>query len=99
MVSVARHEIVCTRQFPPGARPDHARIVEVGLRGEATRRSLREVVGWIERGEHEVYMTDPSTGQPAEVALCRCPGATWTHIKTWPNATRDDNLDSLPRCP
>lgn len=96
---MGRYQIVCTRQWPPNEPPDHARIVEVGLPGGDRLYRVDDIVTWIDRREHEFYTVDPYTGLAVGVVTCHCAGGTRQHIKTKPNQTKRDNLDSLPRCP
>jgi hypothetical protein len=56
-----------------------------------------EALDWMDRGSATFSVKDPHTGLSVAVQPCAC-GTGPKHIKTKPNKTKADNLDSLPYC-
>lgn len=96
-----RYRIVCTAQEPAWEDHEHAAIKEVGTGTEpkkATRRwTVQEVVSAID-DNHTFYTKGTRTGQEAEVNKVRCTKCGAYRIRSAPDATEDNNLDSLRRC-
>ncbi len=100
---MAKLRVVCTEQVPQRRHADEARIVAVGTNEQggavATNRwSVPVVVAAIDSG-HEFYTYGEQSRKVARVVKywCSLCGGTW-HIKSTPDATTDNNLDSLRFC-
>lgn len=95
------HRIVCTEQEPFGNSPKHAHIVAVGTgasSSKATERwTLAQVIQAIDGGTR-FYTTGESSGKTAEVEKWWCGLCGRTHIRSSPDAVKDNNLDSLRYC-
>lgn len=96
-----RYRIVCTTQEPAWKDHEHAAIDEVGTGTDSDKWSERwtvdEVVNAIEDGD-TFYTKGTRTGKQAEVKRFRCTTCDADRIRSAPDASTDNNLDSLPRC-
>lgn len=95
MIHIASYEIVRTSQYPRGNPPEHSRIVEVEVAG-GERFKVAPVVAWIDRNEHQFWVRDPDTRKLVQVETYYDTNLSRRHIRTRPNSTTKDNLDSLP---
>lgn len=97
---MAQYRIVCTTQEPASLPNDRAHIVAVGT-GASTGYDrywqLYEVLAAMDQGD-SFYTYGETSKQVALVEKYVCPWCSRTHIRTKPDATQDNNLDSLPRC-
>lgn len=98
---MASYRVICTVQVPVSQPTTHAHIVEVGT-GETPQRysrkwKLAEVIQAIRSG-HIFYTVGPRSGKTARVQIVACPSCRREIIRSAPDATTDNNLDSLPRC-
>ena len=98
---MASHRIVCTEQVPVTEPTTHAHIVAVGTGDDpesATRHwTLDQVLVAMDRGD--IFFTrGKSTGMVARVEKYTCARCWRTFIRSTPDATTDNNLDSLRRC-
>lgn len=92
---MADYQIVAVRHDPPGHPRDHTRIVQVKTREGLVMPVRPDVVNYIERGTHRFWVNDPDTNELVLVETYQLhPGVR--HIRTKPNSTKKDNLDSLP---
>ena len=98
---MATFRIVCTEQQPANQPPSHAHIVAVGLgndpNNETQRMTLTEVVNAIDFG-HEFFTQGVQTAKTARVEKFWCQYCRQYHIRSSPDATRDNNLDYLRYC-
>jgi hypothetical protein len=98
---VTAYQIVCTVQEPPAAHPLQAHIVAVGVGPDPKLAEnifqLGQVLEAMDKG-HSFYTTSPSTGKQARVEKFTCSNCTRTHIRSSPDALKDNNLDSLRYC-
>lgn len=98
---MARYRIVCTIQQPSQLPNDRAHIVAVGTGSSASNYDkywlLSEVLEAMENND-EFYTVGEQSGKTASVDKYTCPWCTQTHIRSSPDAVKDNNLDSLPRC-
>lgn len=96
-----RYRIVCTTQEPAWQGHEHASIKEVGTGQDPNkaekRWTVQEVVDAIGRGD-TFYTKGPRSGKVAEVHTVRCTRCSAHRIRSAPDATTDNNLDSLRRC-
>lgn len=96
-----RYRIVCTTQEPAWEDHEHAAIDEVGTGTDPNRWSKRwtvaEVVAAIDGGD-TFYTKGTRTGKEAEVNKFHCTRCDAERIRSAPDATTDNNLDSLRRC-
>ena len=83
----------------PSAPRSHARIVSVGIRGQADRYDVESVARWIRSGEHSFYTTNTRGEHPRMTEVCPCANRTRPHIRSVPDAHTDNNLESQPGCP
>ena len=99
---MATYRVVCTEREAANAHPYVGRILAIGANDEggtgATSRWLvREVVTALDAG-HVFYTHGEQSGKTARVVKYWCtPCAQW-HIRSTPDAVRDDNLDDLRAC-
>ena len=101
---MARYRIICTTQQPPQLPNDRAHIVAVGTITPSSTAStyskyweLSEVLKAMDSGD-TFYTLGKQSGKTAEVEKYTCPWCTRTHIRSTPDAVKDNNLDNLPRC-
>jgi hypothetical protein len=93
------YRIICTNQEPVYLPNSHAHIVAVGTGTDPAhydrKWTLVEVLAAM--AFNRFYTVSPSTGAVALVrrADCVCGRPI---IKSAPDAVKDNNLDSLPRC-
>jgi hypothetical protein len=99
---MASYRIVCTEQVPAHPHP-YGKIVAVGTNAEggahATERlSVADVVGRMNDG-HSFYTRGLQSDKIAAVVKywCSACGGEW-HIKSAPDAVKDNNLDELRVC-
>jgi len=97
---MASYRIVCTDQLPVHQPTTHAHIVSVGTGDDPKKANdkwtLGQVIGALANG-HSFYTMD-SQGNKTYVETCICSYCNKQHIRSKPNATTSDNLDSLRRC-
>ena len=95
------YRIVCTEQEPAQNPPRFAHIVAVGLGNNPDkadqRLTLSQVIQKIDSGDR-FYTQGLKTGEIAWVEKYRCPHCGKYHIRSSPDATTDNNLDSLRYC-
>ena len=100
---MTEYHIVCTDQQPVNEPTSHAHIVAVGVDtdndGYADKRHiLQTVIDNIDGRSIRYYTIGNVTGKPAYVEVVPCHKCNHKIIKTLPDDTRDNNLDSLRRC-
>ncbi|MGE5595937.1 MAG: DUF3892 domain-containing protein [Hyphomicrobiales bacterium] len=96
---MANYRIVCTNQEPTGAPHTAAHIVSVGTgdsSGYSRTWSVLQVYQAMNLGDG-FYTLGQQTGKRARVRQWRCSCGRNT-LKSEPDATYDNNLDSLPSC-
>ena len=80
---------------------DRAHIVAVGTGSSASTYDqywlLKEVLKAMDAGD-EFYTFGETSLQRAEVEKYKCADYSETHIRSTPDAVKDNNLDSLPGC-
>lgn len=95
------YRIVCTEQEPAPNPPQHAHIVAVGVGNDpdaANKRfTLAEVLSMMDTGDN-FYTVGTRTGKSAWVEKYWCSHCSRHHIRSSPDATTDNNLDSLRYC-
>ena len=98
---MATYRIVCTEQQPASQPPNHAHIVAVGVGADPNSASeqliLNQVITAIDQGHH-FYTQGVATGKIAQVEKYYCTYCRQYHIRSSPDATRDNNLDNLRYC-
>jgi hypothetical protein len=101
---MARYRIICTTQQPSQLPNDRAHVVAVGAITPGSTTStyskywqLSEVLLAMTTGD-EFYTFGEQSGKTASVEKYTCPWCGKTHIKSSPDAVKDNNLDNLPRC-
>ena len=101
---MAQYRIICTTQQPAQLPNDRAHIVAVGTIDPGSTSStyskywqLGEVLKAMD-AKDEFYTLGEQSGKTAAVDKYVCPFCTQTHIRSAPDATKDNNLDNLPRC-
>ena len=98
---MATYRIICTNQVPVDEPTTHAHIVAVGTGDDpeappTKRWTLQEVIDAIEDGDD--FYTEDSEGNRADVDVIACPACDHEIIRTGPDDSTDNNLDSLPIC-
>ncbi len=95
------YRIVCTEQQPASQPPTHAHIVAVGVGDNpdsaTTRFSLTEVIRKMDTGDR-FYTKGTQSGKVASVEKYVCTYCRQYHIRSSPDAVKDNNLDSLRYC-
>lgn len=95
------YRIVCTKQEPVSQPPSHAHIVAVGIGNDPSRATerltLAEVIKKMKEG-HRFYTYGSRTGKSAWVESYYCNSCKREHIRSKPDSTTDNNLDSLRYC-
>ncbi len=98
---MATYRITCTQQVPVTEPTTHAHIVAVGTgltaQSYSRRWTLNEVLAAMDRGD-VFYTTGEQSGRTAYVEKYVCTLCRRTYIRSNPDAVKDNNLDSLPRC-
>jgi hypothetical protein len=98
---MSTYRIVCTEQQPASQPPNHAHIVAIGTGTDpdkaSQRLTLAEVIQMIDKGD-KFYTTGQKTGKTAWVEKFLCTHCRQYHIRSTPDATTDNNLDSLRYC-
>ena len=101
---MARYRIICTTQQPAQLPNDRAHIVAVGTIDPGSTAStyskywvLSEVLKAMDSGD-TFYTFGEVSGKTASVEKYKCPWCAQTHIRSSPDAVKDNNLDNLPRC-
>ena len=98
---MARYRIICTTQQPAQLPNDRAHIVAVGTGSSASNPEkywlLNEVLAAMDKGD-TFYTLGETSGKTASVEKYKCPWCSLTHIRSSPDAVKDNNLDNLPRC-
>ena len=98
---MARYRITCTTQQPPQLPNDRAHIVAVGTGSSASGYdkywTLSEVLAAMARGD-TFFTFGEESKKEASVDKYVCPFCSKTHIRSSPDAVKDNNLDNLPRC-
>lgn len=96
-----QYRIICTEQEPAGVPNDRAHIVRVGTGVTATQYSrkwtLAEVIKAMDNGD-TFHTVSESTGKIAQVVKYQCAVCKGWHIKSSPDAVKDNNLDNLRTC-
>ncbi|NLB75869.1 MAG: DUF3892 domain-containing protein [Crenarchaeota archaeon] len=95
------YRIVCTEQEPAQNPPKHAHIVAVGTGTDPDkadqRLTLTQVIQKMDNGDR-FYTKGLRTGKIAWVEKYWCSYCRQHHIRSSPDATTDNNLDSLRYC-
>ena len=98
---MARYRIICTTQEPPQVPNDRAHIVAVGTGPSAAVHdrywTLKGVLAAIDSGD-KFFTFGETSRQEASVEKYQCPFCSRTHIRSAPDAVKDNNLDNLPIC-
>jgi hypothetical protein len=88
-------------QEPASEPPQHAHIVAVGV-GEdpnmASKRLLLSEVLQMMDGGDQFFTKGVESGKEAGVVKFHCDHCSKTHIRSTPDAVRDNNLDNLRTC-
>jgi hypothetical protein len=97
------YKIVCTDQEPINQPTTHAHIVAVGIDTDIDgyaddKQTKDEVIKNINSGLYRYYTVGPKTGKVAFVEVAYCVFCKGEIIRSKPDATTDNNLDSLRRC-
>ncbi len=94
-----QYRIICTNQVPSHNHPENAKIVSVEVAGLYHRETMTvsEVVRRIGQGD-SFYTQDNRSGKRAGVGYYWCSRCQENHIRSKPDATTSNNLDSLPKC-
>ncbi len=107
---MAKYQVLCVDQEPWDQNNKHAQIVALGTRaadGSTRRWSAQEVIRAIEKAKKNkkkkkkgdaFFTVDPKTGAEAKVRVRRCKKCGHKIIKSSPDATSNNNLNSLKRC-
>ena len=95
------HRIVCTDQEPARNPPQHAHIVAVGVGEDPAaannRFTLSQVIRMMDTGD-KFFTQGLNTRKSAWVEKYWCSYCGAYHIRSSPDATTDNNLDSLRYC-
>ena len=95
------YRIVCTEQEPAHNPPKHAHIVAVGTGADPNsanqRFTLVQVIHRLSNGDR-FYTKGLRTDKIAWVEKFWCSPCGKYHIRSSPDATTDNNLDSLRYC-
>jgi len=95
------YQIVCTEQEPATNPPQHAHIVADGVGTDPNaanqRFTLSQVISMIDSGDR-FFTHGVNTGKSAWVEKYYCSSCRANHIRSSPDATTDNNLDSLRYC-
>ena len=95
------YRIVCTEQVPAQNPPKHAHIVAVGVGNDPgaaeLRLTLAQVIQKMNAGDR-FFTKGVQTGKIARVEKYWCSYCGKHHIRSTPDATTDNNLDSLRYC-
>jgi hypothetical protein len=98
---MAKYRIICTTQEPATLPNDRAHIVAVGTGTSASKYdrywTLSEVLAAME-DDDKFYTFGETSRKTADVEKYKCPFCSRTHIRSSPDAVKDNNLDNLPRC-
>lgn len=100
---MADYRIVCTDQEPIYLPTTHAHIVAVGIDtdgdGGANQKITKaEVIDDIQNKVNRYYTVGLVSGIKAYVEVSYCVFCRGLIIRSTPDATKDNNLDSLRRC-
>jgi hypothetical protein len=95
------YRIVCTTQEPVSAPPTHAHIVAVGVGTDPNKAdeklTLQEVLTKMDRGDR-FYTKGGYPERLAWVEKFWCTACDRWHIRSQPDRTTANNLDSLRTC-
>ena len=95
------YRIVCTNQEPATEPPQHAHIVAVGIGHDpnhaSQRLTLSQVIQMIDGGD-QFYTQGVQSGKIANVEKYVCQHCRQYHIRSAPDAVKDNNLDNLRFC-
>lgn len=95
------YRIVCTEQMPASKPPQHAHIVAVGVGDDPNnangRFTLAEVIRKMDAGD-SFYTKGVQSKSVANVVKYWCSYCQQMHIRSSPDAVKDNNLDSLRYC-
>jgi Protein of unknown function (DUF3892) len=98
---MSSYRIICTTQQPAQLPNDQAHIVAVGTGASASTSDqywqLSEVLAAMDRGD-SFYTFGETSRKTAAVQKFICAQCLETHIRSNPDAVKDNNLDNLPRC-
>jgi Protein of unknown function (DUF3892) len=98
---MAEYRIICTTQVPSNLPNDRAHIVAVGTGSSASTYdkywSLSEVLKAMDNGD-TFYTFGELSRKTAAVEKYKCPNCLQTHIRSTPDAVKDNNLDNLSGC-
>lgn len=98
---MAQYRIICTTQVPPQVPNDRAHIVAVCTGSSASKCDrywkLSEVLAAMDCGD-TFYTFGELSRKTASVHKYICPFCSQTHIRSSPDAVKDNNLDNLPKC-
>jgi hypothetical protein len=98
---MAEYRIICSVQVPAQLPNDRAHIVAVGTGSSASTYDkywlLNEVLTAMDRGD-KFFTFGEVSKRKADVEKYKCSFCLQTHIRSSPDAVKDNNLDSLPRC-
>jgi len=97
------YRIVCTDQDPVYQPTTHAHIVAVGIDTDndgyaEDKHTKDQVIKNIKSRLYRYYTIGPKTGIKAFVEVVYCVFCRSEIIRSTPDATTDNNLDSLRRC-
>jgi hypothetical protein len=96
-----RHRVVCDTKEPVFLPTNHAHISDVGTGTEpptpSRRWTVQEVIDAFARGD-SFFTRSPSSGQVARIEIVACDVCGRRVIRSSPDATTDNDLDTLPEC-
>jgi hypothetical protein len=101
---MSKYHIVCTDLMPVNAPRQHQHIVSVGVDTDKAdnyaneKHSLQTVIDNIREKKDVYYTIGHVTGRQAAVEVAHCPACGHLIIKTRPDDTRDDNLETMRTC-
>lgn len=91
---MADARVTCITKPQPQSSVEH--ITHLG--GSGWKWTREQVITSIEAGTNTFFVTDPRTGQRANVRVVR-PAGRAPYVRTSPDGDLYDNLLSLPQCP
>jgi len=92
--------VICIDERPLNNPVSHAHIVAIGVGNDPDRPgvwTLAQVVQAIRNNTYAFWTYGPHSGKWARVEITRCSYCWNDHIRSSPDATVDNNLESLPR--
>ena len=97
---MGQYHVICTINSPATTPPIHGHIIRIGAedaKGSYRSWTVGEVYNAMDQGE-TFYTTSPDLKHVALVHKYRCPAHQIDTLQSAPDATKDNNLDNLPKC-